>query len=564
MRAGIVLSFALAFLALPVAAQTTVVVDEEVEVLIDAPPGVEPVEHRVVVGRDALPVHEIALEPSSVVPDELEAAAPREAARAVDDAFSSWDDAANRASQSPRTLPVVACEAWNLAAPECGTIRGSQLSQGVRYERHVFSYRTTILDARPYPGCHPFDDNEDFEPTRNAKRQARDKANKTPLAQPCTLVILPPSLCEGDPLRKEGDWTWHRDHHLQKAEEQGGYCVEVSIELWPLANLLSILERWDVALPPLPLRDDLARAAEQPFSARLPREHVPSRLVVARPHVDSVRVALEEVSVRAGTIAPDGDTLAPPHGALPSAAFAASKSFDDVAGSVDTRNLLAAAPVAQTAARAGPTAAEAAPGAQIARVPATAGAPPLAGALPLALLGLAVAVPAWLLYRRVHRDRALAHPVRAAVFEEIRRRPGVTPGEVAAVLGVHYTTGEHHVRILADLGLLEVKRAGRTLHCFENHGTHGRVDKAVRIAVRTPAVAALLAAVARRPGLCPAEAARAAGVARSTGKQHVDRLAAAGLLRVERVGARVALRVPAEVVDPLCSALGRTPSLPET
>lgn len=152
---------------------------------------------------------------------------------------------------------------------------------------------------------------------------------------------------------------------------------------------------------------------------------------------------------------------------------------------------------------------------------------------------LALALPLLLsLYHRLRRDDLLRHGTRARVYRIVRARPGVTAAEVSAELGAHFTTAEHHLRLLAAFGWIVRRRAGRNVLHFVNEGRLGDVE--TRMLAESSVGRenlAFLGLVARCPGMTQARAARLLGKARSTVSRRVALLEEAGLL--ERQGAQL-------------------------
>ncbi|HLF22397.1 MAG TPA: winged helix-turn-helix transcriptional regulator, partial [Burkholderiales bacterium] len=167
----------------------------------------------------------------------------------------------------------------------------------------------------------------------------------------------------------------------------------------------------------------------------------------------------------------------------------------------------------------------------------------------------ALALPAWLLHRRIQSSKALDSPARRVVYDTIVAAPGATPADVRARTGFHYTTCIHHVRILADLGLVVSRRVGGRIRLFENHGAYGIKDSQARIAVRTESVRGALGVVARRPGISLSDLAHEIGIAPSTAKHHVDALVASELVVAQRVGRMVRLSIAPHAVDAVAAAL---------
>lgn len=187
-------------------------------------------------------------------------------------------------------------------------------------------------------------------------------------------------------------------------------------------------------------------------------------------------------------------------------------------------------------------------------VPARAAPAPDAPPLALGLLILAMlAVPAWLLSRRIGAADALENANRARVFALVAQKPAVTPAEVRDALGIHYTSVVHHLRMLEEAGHIRTERAQGRIRCFENGGRYDPVERATLAALRHPTVERLLRVLAWNAGIQQAHAARKAGIRRTLAKHHVDRLNAVGVVERERLGPRVRLRLAPAALDTVLS-----------
>jgi predicted transcriptional regulator len=173
------------------------------------------------------------------------------------------------------------------------------------------------------------------------------------------------------------------------------------------------------------------------------------------------------------------------------------------------------------------------------------------------LVGAGLLAPVWALYRRVLQDRALEQPQRKAIYDLIVASPGLTAGDLRRATGLHYTSCEHHVRVLQQLGFIEARRLGGQTYCFENHQRYGALEARLLAAARSVNARALLRAVLRHPGAAPAEVARAVGMGRSGAKRQLDKLTEWGLIEAERAGGRVQLRVAPGAMDALVGLLAR-------
>jgi ArsR family transcriptional regulator, arsenate/arsenite/antimonite-responsive transcriptional repressor len=61
-------------------------------------------------------------------------------------------------------------------------------------------------------------------------------------------------------------------------------------------------------------------------------------------------------------------------------------------------------------------------------------------------------------------SKALADPTRLLIFEAISANQGMICGDIVALRGVTPATVSHHLKILADAGLIECNRRGQCIH----------------------------------------------------------------------------------------------------
>ncbi|MGQ0536545.1 MAG: winged helix-turn-helix transcriptional regulator [Methanobacteriota archaeon] len=282
-----------------------------------------------------------------------------------------------------------------------------------------------------------------------------------------------------------------------------------------------------------------APVVETDVGARIPRSvevalYVPSpeAPVVAAPELrvewpsslTSVPFAvLLSMSAR-GTPAPilPGSAGPPARRELPASALDDPRFVSALAGPAPADSVHAGpAPAAPWVA--GPALAVAAPGFR--GVDVADGAPSITVA---AAVG-ALAIPAWALYRRIMKDRVLEVDVRRRLLEEIRRRPGGNVRELALAVDVHYTTAQHHVRVLAEADLIGLERIGGRVRCFVNAGAYDARERTVAGLAATATTRRILTAIRDAPGSDPASIARAAGAPSSTTGWNLRRLEAAGV-----------------------------------
>lgn len=147
-----------------------------------------------------------------------------------------------------------------------------------------------------------------------------------------------------------------------------------------------------------------------------------------------------------------------------------------------------------------------------------------------------IALVAWILYRRLTRDRVLDNDLRRRVRDLVDDAPGVTAATIADELDVHYDTVRHHLRVLDEFDEIRVDRFGSTRRYFPNHGRYTADDRALLAALRVEPRRRALETLARAGGLASGELAEAIGVAPSTASHHLADLEAAGLVERSRDG----------------------------
>lgn len=133
--------------------------------------------------------------------------------------------------------------------------------------------------------------------------------------------------------------------------------------------------------------------------------------------------------------------------------------------------------------------------------------------------------------------------LRRNLLEVVARTPGLTVGQVAGDLGVHYKTAVHHSRRLADAGHLVLRREGRRTYCYLP-GVPAPPPS--RVTPRMLLAVAALAGGARTP----AALARSLGVPRGTAGSMLKALERAALARRSPEGFHLAEDVKAAILAP--------------
>lgn len=182
----------------------------------------------------------------------------------------------------------------------------------------------------------------------------------------------------------------------------------------------------------------------------------------------------------------------------------------------------------------------------------------LLAALAIAGAGLlALAIP---LYRRIARAQVAGHDVRGRIVALVQAEPGLHESEAARRLGISHTLAQYHVRMLAEFGLVEVRKFGGR-KCLFAAGQMGRAEKTLVLAEKGRG-AQVVDIVASQPGIGQRELARALGIRESSVKWHLDRLEQNQVVVVERSleGKRVRLSPEAERARGLSLARAALPA----
>jgi ArsR family transcriptional regulator, arsenate/arsenite/antimonite-responsive transcriptional repressor len=81
-------------------------------------------------------------------------------------------------------------------------------------------------------------------------------------------------------------------------------------------------------------------------------------------------------------------------------------------------------------------------------------------------------------------SRALADKTRLRIFEAISNCGGMNCGQIVTLRGVTAATVSHHLRILADVGLIESRREGQFVHNQANPRTLSEYTRALSALAR--------------------------------------------------------------------------------
>ncbi len=156
------------------------------------------------------------------------------------------------------------------------------------------------------------------------------------------------------------------------------------------------------------------------------------------------------------------------------------------------------------------------------------------------------------LFSRVHKDKALEHPVRQRLHQAITTEPGIHLNGLVRAVDKKGGVVRHHLGILEANGLILSKTGGGYRCYFPAHT--GRHELATAGALRSPTAQQLLQATRERPGLSMQDLAAQVGITPSAATHHARRLADAGLIERRREGRSVRIYPGARPPRPVRAA----------
>lgn len=165
-----------------------------------------------------------------------------------------------------------------------------------------------------------------------------------------------------------------------------------------------------------------------------------------------------------------------------------------------------------------------------------------AAAVPL--VAWAAAKLALWLFSRIPPHRLLEHPARARIVAVVEAEPGIHHRKIQRRMGLGDGALSHHLEKLVQGGLL-VRQNGRGFSCYFKVGAIDRMEMAALPAVKSDKARAIVAAVAKRPGVAPFEVADALGMGRPHVAYYLKELQAKGVIDVQRDGRIRRLRLTA-------------------
>lgn len=142
----------------------------------------------------------------------------------------------------------------------------------------------------------------------------------------------------------------------------------------------------------------------------------------------------------------------------------------------------------------------------------------------LAIALAALALPLWLLYRRLDRAVALESPTRRAILDRVVGTPGMTALTIAKSAGVSRHTALHHLAVLHEFGFVEARRVGARTRYFKNGGAYSEGEKRAHVALGIATARLVASALLERPASPLRELAKATGLPKTTVHWHLDRL----------------------------------------
>ncbi|HVL48917.1 MAG TPA: helix-turn-helix domain-containing protein [Candidatus Thermoplasmatota archaeon] len=164
----------------------------------------------------------------------------------------------------------------------------------------------------------------------------------------------------------------------------------------------------------------------------------------------------------------------------------------------------------------------------------------------LALVAAGAIVVGWLVgllaSSRLVRHRILQQRTRAAIFEAIDGRPGLTLAELVPIVGVRRQTVAYHLRVLVQQKYVVTRRWGeRTLH-FASDASEAREPFTRVVVGRADRARQILETVRAEPGITSTRLTERLGLGRSTVRWHLSRLEALRLIETRRAGGVIELR----------------------
>ncbi|HEV8360399.1 MAG TPA: MarR family transcriptional regulator [Candidatus Thermoplasmatota archaeon] len=169
----------------------------------------------------------------------------------------------------------------------------------------------------------------------------------------------------------------------------------------------------------------------------------------------------------------------------------------------------------------------------------------VAGSLALVISGLATIAAGLLGFRHVHKDNLLENTFRHQLLALIRASPGLHLREISRRLGTTATNAAYHLRVLEKHGLVRSEHLNGKRVFMPPAGREAHRRDLARSVLHTGTRAAILRAIADRPG--SNQSALATRTAQHQGAVcwHLRQLMAAGLVEEERTPRECRYRITA-------------------
>ncbi|QYZ79401.1 winged helix-turn-helix transcriptional regulator [Methanofollis formosanus] len=144
---------------------------------------------------------------------------------------------------------------------------------------------------------------------------------------------------------------------------------------------------------------------------------------------------------------------------------------------------------------------------------------------------------AWFLLRsRQSRPSLLDHPLRGAIYQCIRARPGIHLRALSATTGTPMGTLRYHLGLLHQNHKVTVLQEDGRLMYYENSGTYTLTQQRLLKHLRNPTTRHILCEVLRHPGMSRKEVAEIVGITGPAVHWHMKKLEEDGFVRQERSG----------------------------
>lgn len=150
--------------------------------------------------------------------------------------------------------------------------------------------------------------------------------------------------------------------------------------------------------------------------------------------------------------------------------------------------------------------------------------------------------------RRASREVILDNPVRADIFDCIRKIPGIHLRALSEATGTSLGTLRYHLNVLQENHTITSMNEGGHLHFYENSGTYTPMQQTVLRYLRNENTRAILKELLHRHASSRQEIADAVGISAPAVSWHMKRLEKDCIVRQERTGRTTKYDLKDEVV----------------